>query len=60
MTAFLLASLYAPMASWGEITVGERRTSWDRPSRSAILGLVAAALGIEREDQDGHDALDGG
>lgn len=60
MTAFLLASLYAPMASWGDITVGERRTSWDRPSRSAILGLVAAALGIEREDQDGHDALDGG
>lgn len=60
MTAFLLASLYAPMASWGDITVGERRTSWDRPSRSAILGLVAAALGIEREDQDGHDALDHG
>lgn len=60
MTQFLLARLYAPMASWGDITVGERRTSWDRPSRSAILGLVAAALGIEREDQDRHDALDRG
>src|SRR5690606_28703064 len=60
MTAFLLATLYAPMASWGDITVGERRTSWDRPSRSAVLGLVAAALGIDRQDQAGHDALDAG
>jgi CRISPR-associated protein Cas5/CasD, subtype I-E/ECOLI len=60
MTAFLLATPYAPMASWGDITVGERRTSWDRPSRSAVLGLVAAALGIDRQDQDGHDALDAG
>lgn len=60
MTAFLLATLYAPMASWGDITVGERRTSWDRPSRSAVLGLVAAALGLDRRDQPGHDALDAG
>jgi CRISPR system Cascade subunit CasD len=60
MTAFLLATLYAPMASWGDITVGERRTSWDRPSRSAVLGLIGAALGIDRQDQDGHDALDAG
>jgi CRISPR system Cascade subunit CasD len=60
MTAYLLLTLYAPLASWGDITVGERRTSWDRPSRSAILGLVAAALGLTREDQAGHDALDAG
>lgn len=60
MTQFLLARLYAPMASWGDITVGERRTSWDRPSRSAILGLIAAALGAKREEQDKHDALDRG
>jgi CRISPR system Cascade subunit CasD len=60
MTDFLLLTLYTPLAAWGDITVGERRTSWDRPSRSAILGLVAAALGLTREDQDGHDALDSG
>lgn len=60
MTSFLLATLYAPIASWGEIAVGERRTSWDRPSRSALLGLVGAALGIDREDQTAHDALDTG
>lgn len=60
MTSFLLITLYAPLASWGDITVGERRTSWERPSRSALLGLMAAALGLTRDDQDGHDALDTG
>ncbi len=58
MTAFLLFTLYAPLASWGEICVGENRGSWDRPSRSAILGLLAAALGITRDHQGGHDVLD--
>lgn len=60
MTEFLLFTLYAPLAAWGDITVGERRTSWDRPSRSALLGLVAAALGLTRHDQDAHDDLDSG
>jgi CRISPR system Cascade subunit CasD len=60
MTGFLLFPLSAPLASWGEIAVGEARGSWDRPSRSAVLGLLAAALGITREDQEGHDALDAG
>lgn len=60
MTEFLLFTLYAPLASWGDIAVGETRGSWDRPSRSAILGLLGAALGITREDQAGHDALDAG
>lgn len=60
MTDFLLLTLYAPLASWGDIAVGEFRGSWDRPSRSAVLGLVAAALGLERENQDAHDALDRG
>lgn len=60
MTEFLLLTLYAPLASWGEIAVGESRGSWDRPSRSAILGLIAAALGLPRDRQDEHDALDAG
>ena len=60
MTDFLLATLYAPISSWGDITVGERRTTWDRPSRSALLGLVAAALGLDRDDQASHDDLDQG
>lgn len=60
MTEFLLLTLYAPLASWGDIAVGDFRGSWDRPSRSAVLGLVAAALGLTREDQEAHDALDVG
>lgn len=60
MTQFLLSTIYAPLASWGDIAVGEMRGSWDRPSRSAILGMVAAALGLVREDQTAHDALDSG
>ena len=54
---FLLFTLYAPMGSLGEIAVGERRMSWTRPGRSAILGLVAASLGVERFDEDAHRSL---
>lgn len=60
MTDFLVFSIYAPLASWGDIAVGEVRGSWNSPSRSAILGFVAAALGLEREQQEFHDALDAG
>jgi len=60
MTRFLLCTLYAPLASWGEIAPGEARSTWDRPSRSAVFGLLAAALGLTRDDQTGHDELDKG
>lgn len=55
---FLRMDVYAPLASWGDIAVGEVRESWDRPSRSAVLGMVAAALGITRDAQPAHDELD--
>lgn len=57
---FLLFTVYAPMGSFGEIAVGERRMSWARPGRSAILGLVAAAQGIERTDEAAHHQLETG
>lgn len=57
---FLVFRLWAPMAAWGDIAVGERRGSWLRPSRSAILGLVAAALGIARGETAKHDNLEDG
>jgi len=60
VTDFLLLTIYAPLASWGEIAVGETRGSWDRPSRSALLGLLGAALGLLRDDQAAHDALGAG
>ncbi len=57
MTAFLTFALVAPVASFGAIAVGERRPTWDRPARSAVLGLVGACLGVEREDDAGQVAL---
>jgi CRISPR system Cascade subunit CasD len=58
MSTFLLCDLYAPMASWGDIAMGETRGSWPWPSRSAWLGLVGAAFGIDREDDVQQRALD--
>src|SRR5215213_3306304 len=60
MPEFLTFTLTAPLAAMGEIAVGERRSSWDRPGRSAVLGLVAACLGIGREDEAAHEALETG
>lgn len=57
MTDYLLMRLYGPLASWGEIAVGEVRHSAVHPSRSALLGLLGAALGIERDDDAGQQAL---
>ena len=54
---FLVFPIYAPMASWGDVAVGEYRPSYGYPSRSAVLGLVAAALGVTREDEAAHAEL---
>ena len=50
MIAHLIFQIYAPFTSWGEPAVGEIRHSNIIPSRSALLGLVSAALGIRRND----------
>lgn len=47
---YLTFTLYGAMASWGEVAVGQERSSGVHPSRSAVLGLLAAALGLERGD----------
>jgi CRISPR system Cascade subunit CasD len=57
MPRYLTFALVAPLASFGAIAVGERRSGWDRPGRSAVLGLVGACLGLHRDDDDGQDAL---
>ncbi|MDZ5649988.1 type I-E CRISPR-associated protein Cas5/CasD [Nitrospirillum sp. BR 11828] len=57
---FLIFRLQGPMAAWGAVAVGERRPVWDLPSKSAVLGLVAAALGLTRQDTAGHAALEAG
>ena len=54
---YLLFRLYGPLASWGDIAVGESRHSHPFPTKTAVLGLVAAALGINREQESLHQTL---
>lgn len=42
--------LTAPLQSYGNEATFERRTTGDYPSKSAVIGLIAAALGYRRED----------
>jgi CRISPR system Cascade subunit CasD len=48
---FLMFRLYAPLSSWGDVAVGEFRPSSGYPGRSALIGLLGAALGIDRDDE---------
>ena len=57
MDDYLVFQLYAPLAAWGGQAVGQERPSDDHPSRSALLGLLAAALGIRRDQEADHQAL---
>jgi CRISPR system Cascade subunit CasD len=57
---YLLFRLYGPLASWGEIAVGESRHSAIYPGKSAMLGLIAAALGIRRDEEQRQAALAAG
>lgn len=54
---YLVFRLYGPMASWGEAAVGGDRPTALHPSRSAVLGLVAATLGIRRDEADKLEQL---
>ena len=58
MPEFLVFTLAAPMGSFGDVAGHERRGSQLMPGRSAILGLIGAALGVRRADAVGQAALD--
>ncbi|MDE9444230.1 type I-E CRISPR-associated protein Cas5/CasD [Xenorhabdus bovienii] len=51
MQTYLVFRLYGVLASWGVEAVGESRPTSLHPTRSAILGLLGAALGIRRDDE---------
>jgi CRISPR system Cascade subunit CasD len=59
VTHFLGFTLAAPLASFGSIAIGERRSTWDRPAKSAVLGLIAGSLGLTRDQEEAHRALAG-
>jgi CRISPR system Cascade subunit CasD len=57
MTHWLVITLAGPLASFGETAGNAERGTADRPTRSALLGLAGAALGIDRNDHDGQQRL---
>ncbi|MBP6677645.1 type I-E CRISPR-associated protein Cas5/CasD [Paracoccus lutimaris] len=58
MVEHLVFTLCATLAANGDLAGHERRGTLTWPGRSAILGLLAAARGIRREDAAGLAALD--
>jgi CRISPR system Cascade subunit CasD len=46
----LLLRLVGPMQSWGTTSRFDERDTGKEPSKSGVIGLVAAALGIDREN----------
>lgn len=58
MANYLVFTLSANIGSMGEHAGHERRPTKGWPGRSAVLGLVAAALGLRREDIRGLAELD--
>jgi CRISPR system Cascade subunit CasD len=57
MREHLVFLLHAPVGAMGGVAVGEQRIGFDRPGKSAILGLIAAGLGLDRSDEAAHSAL---
>ena len=57
MGQHLVFRLSAPLASWGGVATGTTRGTDAVPSRSALLGLLSAALGIRREQQSDLTSL---
>ena len=51
MAGFLVFTLAAPLMAFGDVAPGERRVGVDRPTRSGLTGLIAAALGLTRNDE---------
>lgn len=48
---YLLVDIAAPLMSWGSTAKGTYRPTDKAPTKSALLGLVTAAVGIDREDR---------
>ncbi|WP_067394112.1 type I-E CRISPR-associated protein Cas5/CasD [Streptomyces sp. F-3] len=49
-TSVLVLRLAGPLQSWGASSRFTRRTTESAPTKSGVIGLLAAAAGIERDD----------
>ena len=57
MRQHLILKLEGPLQSWGRHSFEGLRPSEAFPGRSALLGLLGACLGIDREDPEGLQQL---
>ncbi len=57
MKSWLIVTLAAPLASFGEEAGNAQRGTANAPTRSALLGLAGAALGTKRDDDVGNKHL---
>lgn len=57
MRDHLILKLQGVMQAWGEHTFEGLRPSTNFPTRSALAGLLAACLGIDRNDRKQQQAL---
>lgn len=57
MSEFLVMRLTAALSAMGDVAGHSRRGSHRWPGKSAVLGMVGAALGIDRNDTAGQSSL---
>lgn len=55
MAHILFMRLAGPMQSWGTMSRFTRRDTGKEPSKSGVIGLICAAMGIDREDDSNAD-----
>lgn len=60
MTRYLTFQLYGMLSAFGLVAVGEVRLTAGHPTRSAVMGLLAACLGIRRDEEARLAALSAG
>lgn len=53
----LLLRFIGPMQSWGTTSRFDQRDTGKEPSKSGVVGLLAAAMGIDRENWDDLEPL---
>lgn len=57
MQDFLILKLAGPMQAWGGHTFEDKRPSHDFPTRSGLIGLLAACMGLDRRDSQAQSTL---
>jgi CRISPR system Cascade subunit CasD len=55
--AYLVLLLDAPMQSWGFSSRFQRRTTGLHPTKSGVIGLICAAMGLEKDSAQEHQKL---